>query len=200
MILNKPAGLPVHPGRAGGPCVEDFFPGWRRGKTGPWLAHRLDTDTSGCLLVATKKAFLLEAQALFAAGEVKKTYWALVQGVLAGQCMIDAPVAKVTQGRAWKMAVQEDGLRAVTEWRVLGSAQGVSLVEFLPRTGRTHQIRVHAAHLGHPILGDTVYGGPEGKLCLLARALEVPVHPPISAIAPVPEHMRALVEACGGAV
>ena len=108
LIIDKPAGLPVHPGRAGGtgsPSVEDFFPLWRTGKTGPWLAHRLDRDTAGCLLIALKKSALLAAQALFTNGAVEKTYWALVHGTpVAASGIIDQPLAKQTVGRNWKMA------------------------------------------------------------------------------------------------
>jgi tRNA pseudouridine32 synthase/23S rRNA pseudouridine746 synthase len=205
LVVNKPAGLPVYAGRAGGPSVEDFFPQWRRGRSvskgGPWLVHRLDQDTAGCLVIALKKAFLLEAQEMFAQGRVQKTYWALVRGKWsAPEGVVEAPLAKVTQGHDWKMAVSEAGDRAVTAWRVLGTDGAVSLVEFTPRTGRTHQVRVHAAHMGHPIVGDAIYGGGAGRLCLLARAISLPTDPPVSVIAPVPEHMRAGVEACDGAL
>ncbi len=151
LIIDKPMGLPVHPGRAGGASVEDFFQRWRRGRQGPWLAHRLDQDTSGCLVIALKKAFLLEAQALFAAGAVQKTYWAVVRGVpgeAAG--VIDASLAKHTEERSWKMVPDPAGQTAVTEWRVLGGAGDMSLLEFHPKTGRTHQIRAHAAVAGAP--------------------------------------------------
>ena len=201
LIIDKPAGLPVHPGRAGGVSVESQFPRWRVGKNGPWLAHRLDQDTAGCLVVALKKSFLVEAQALFAQGRVRKTYWAVLRGVPAArEGVLDAPLLKVTQGRGWKMAVSPKGDAAVTAWRVLGDNGEMSLVEFTPTTGRTHQIRVHAAALGHPIIGDEMYGGGAGRLHLLARAIHVPTDPPVQATAPVPAHMRVAVEACGGAL
>lgn len=201
LIIDKPIGLPVHAGRAGGASVEDFFQRWRRGRQGPWLAHRLDQDTSGCLVIALKKTFLLEAQALFAAGAVQKTYWAVVRGVpgeAAG--VIDANLAKHTQERSWKMVPDPAGQTAVTEWRVLGGQNDMSLLEFRPKTGRTHQIRAHAALLGHPIIGDAVYGGGAGAMQLLARAISLPTTPPAAATAPVPAHMAANVEACGGAL
>src|SRR5271154_1067092 len=81
LVVDKPAGLPVHAGRVGGPSVEDFFPDWRQGKNGPWLAHRLDQDTAGCLVIALKKTALLAAQECFAGGQARKTYWAVVRGV-----------------------------------------------------------------------------------------------------------------------
>ena len=199
LIINKPAGLPVHKGRAGGPSVEDFFPQWRLGRQGPWLAHRLDQDTAGCLVIALKKSFLLAAQEMFASGAVRKTYWAVVCGVPGGAAgVIAAPLAKHTQGRAWKMVADEAGQAAVTQWRVLGADGTHALVEFLPETGRTHQIRAHAALLGHPILGDAVYGGGAGALHLLARSIALPMDPELAATAPVPGFMAAKMEACGG--
>jgi tRNA pseudouridine32 synthase/23S rRNA pseudouridine746 synthase len=198
LIIDKPSGLPVHAGRAGGPSVEDFFQAWRRGRQGPWLAHRLDQDTAGCLLIALKKEFLLQAQAMFVAGEVQKTYWAVLRGVPSEAAgVIDAPLAKHTEERAWKMVPDPAGQTAVTAWRVLGTGADMSLVEFTPKTGRTHQIRAHAALLGHPIIGDAVYGGGAGPMQLLARSIFLPTTPEAAATAPVPAHMREMVEACG---
>lgn len=199
LVVDKPAGLPVYPGRAGGPSIEDFFPLWRRGKNGPWAVHRLDQDTAGCLLIARKKRFLLEAQELMAAGSAQKLYWAVLSGVpLVEQGCIDAPLAKVTIGRQWRMAVAADGAPARTLWRVLGVHEGRALVEFTLLTGRTHQIRAHAAHLGYPVQGDPVYGDGKGAMCLLARSLIVPTSVPVMALAPVPAHMRQAVQACLG--
>jgi len=197
LVVDKPAGLPVHPGRAGGPSVEDHFPAWRSGKTGPWLAHRLDQDTAGCLVIALKKSALLAAQACFAEGQAEKTYWAVVRGVpRAASGVIDLPLAKQTTGRAWKMVADQAASPAITNWRVLGQGPNMSVVEFSPKTGRTHQIRAHAAAIGHPILGDAIYGGGPGALQLLARAIRLPLTPPLAAIAPVPAHMAANVKAC----
>ncbi len=179
--------------------MEGFFPLWHKGRNGPWLAHRLDQDTAGCLVIALKKSFLLQAQAAFAAGEVQKTYWAVVNGVPGEKAgVIDAPLAKQTVQKSWKMVVDPKGQEAVTHWRVLGTGGTMALVEFCPKTGRTHQIRAHAAAMGHPIMGDAVYGGGAGAMQLLARHILLPGDPPVEATAPVPEHMRANVEACGG--
>lgn len=197
LVVDKPAGLPVYAGRAGGPSIEDFFPLWRKGGQGPWSVHRLDQDTSGCLLIARKKSFLRAAQAAMEAGEAQKIYWAVVVGVPnATQGCIDAPLVKVTQGRRWRMHVAANGAPARTLWRVLGVHEGRSLLEFTLLTGRTHQIRAHAAHLGHPVQGDPVYGEGQGMMCLLARSLSLPTVGQVAAVAPVPAHMRALVSAC----
>jgi tRNA pseudouridine32 synthase/23S rRNA pseudouridine746 synthase len=198
LVVDKPAGLPVHPGRAGGPSVEDFFPQWRRGKNGPWLAHRLDQDTAGCLVIALKKSALLAAQECFAGGLARKTYWAVVRGVPSQrEGLIDLPLGKVTLGRSWKMAAQKDAAPAVTGWKLMGQGDNLAWLEFAPKTGRTHQIRAHAAALGHPIAGDSVYGGGSGALHLLARRIVLPLDPVLEASAPVPAHMAALMRVCG---
>ncbi len=197
LVINKPAGLPVHPGRAGGPSVEDFFSEWRLG-VGPWLAHRLDQDTAGCLVIALKKSALIAAQALFAGGGVEKTYWAVVRGVPgADSGIIDLPLGKITLGRTWKMQAQRDAPAAVTAWNLMGRGAGFAWLAFTPKTGRTHQIRAHAASMGHPILGDAIYGGGAGMLHLLARRVFLPLDPPVLAEAPVPAHMSEKLRSCG---
>ena len=198
VVLNKPAGLPVHPGRAGGPSVEDCFPQLSRRADGPWLAHRLDTDTAGCLVVALRKAALLAAQAEFAGGRAEKTYWAVVQGGPATDAgTIDAPLAKHTQGRQWRMAVDPVGQPAMTDWRVRGRGDGIAWLELRPHTGRTHQIRAHCAHLGCAILGDPVYGDGRGRLHLLARSIRLGGAAALAATAPPPDHMQAALRRCG---
>ncbi len=199
LVIDKPAGLPVHAGRAGGASVEDFFHLWRRGKQGPWLAHRLDQDTAGCLVVALKKSALLAAQRLFAGGGAEKTYWAVVRGVPAETAgVVNLPLVKVTLGKSWKMVGNAGtGQAAVTAWSVFGSGNGIAWLAFRPQTGRTHQIRAHAAALGHPVLGDAVYGGGAGPLMLLARRIMLPLEPIVVAEAPVPAHMAAKLRECG---
>lgn len=191
VVLDKPAGLPVHPGPRGRPSVEDWFPLLSQRRQGPWLAHRLDADTSGCLLVALRRSALLAAQAEFAAGRVRKTYWAIVRGApSAAHGTIDAPLARRTTRGGWHMAADPAGKTAVTEWRVLGRADDLTWLELSPRTGRTHQVRVHCSLLGCPVLGDAIYGGGDGRLHLLARGIALNLAMPVTAVAPVPAHMR----------
>ena len=197
VVLDKPAGLPVHPGPRGGPSVEDAFPVLSRRRDGPWLAHRLDADTAGCLVVALRRAALHAAQAAFASGAAEKTYWAAVAGAPDGEAgTVEAPLLKVSGRAGWRMHVDPSGQPAVTEWRVRGRGQGIAWLELRPRTGRTHQVRVHCAHLGCPVLGDAVYGAGGGELHLLARTIRLPLDPPVVAEAPVPGHMRAALAAC----
>ena len=198
VVLNKPAGLPVHAGPGGGASVEDCFTSLSRRKDGPWLVHRLDADTAGCLLVALRKAPLIAAQAEFAAGRVRKEYWAVVEGAPAAECgVIDAPLAKVNSRDGWRMRVLPSGQAAVTEWRVLGRKAGRTWLALSPRTGRTHQIRSHCADAGWPIVGDALYGVAGEGLQLLARSLELALSPVIAATAPVPAAMVAALGDCG---
>jgi tRNA pseudouridine32 synthase/23S rRNA pseudouridine746 synthase len=199
VVIDKPAGLQVHPGPSGGRSVEDWFAGWSRRKDGPWLAHRLDADTAGCLVIALRHTPLLAAQAAFAAGTVRKTYWAVVTGAPNGdQGTIDAPLRRVTSPSGWHMVVDpKAGQSATTDWRVLGRTQTTTWLELHPRTGRTHQVRVHCATLGTPIRGDERYGIAGGGLHLLARAIHLPLDPPVDATAQPPAHMLAALEQCG---
>ena len=199
VVLDKPAGLKVHAGPGGGPSVEDWVPHLSRRKDGPWLAHRLDADTAGCLVVALRKSALLAAQAEFGAGRAEKTYWAVVDGgpqATAG--VVDLPLRRVSNAAGWRMEGGPGGDAAVTEWRVRGQAKGMSWLELKPRSGRTHQVRAHCAALGCPIRGDAVYGAGGGRLMLLARAIHLPLDPPLSAEAPVPPHMRGALAQLGG--
>ncbi|WP_456303869.1 RluA family pseudouridine synthase [Belnapia moabensis] len=200
LILDKPAGLAVHAGPRGGPSVEDWLPALAFGKRRlPQPAHRLDQDTAGCLVLGRTRPALAALGALFAGGRARKTYWAVVRGGPEGDSgEVDAPLLKRSTARdGWWMAIDPAGQAARTAWRVMGRGVGLAWLELAPRTGRTHQIRVHCAHLGCPILGDGRYGGGEGAMHLLARAIALPLEPPVAATAPVPGHMRAAMEACG---
>ena len=198
VVLDKPPGLPVHPGPRGGLSVEAWFPRLSRRKDGPWLVHRLDADTSGCLVVALRHAALIAAQAEFAAGRARKTYWAVVRGVpstAAGS--IDAPLRRHNTRGGWRMVSDRTGQRAVTDWHILGQDGGLAWLELAPRTGRTHQVRVHCALLGCPVLGDAVYGGAPGRLHLLSRSIALALDPPVAATALPPPHMREALMRCG---
>jgi tRNA pseudouridine32 synthase / 23S rRNA pseudouridine746 synthase len=191
VVINKPAGLASHPGPRGGASAEDFFPLLSRRKDGPWLAHRLDAGTSGCLLIALRKNLLISAQKAFAEGRAGKVYWAVIAGSPAANSgVIDAPLRKITSPAGWRMVADAKGDPALTEWRVLGRADGISWLELRPRTGRTHQLRVHCPLIAGPILGDPVYGQAGGGLHLLARGIEMD-DPAIAATAPPPPHMLA---------
>lgn len=212
LVLDKPAGLPVHAGPRGGPSLEDWLEALRMGKRHrPQPAHRLDADTAGCLALGRTKPALAALGALFAAARAEKTYWAVVVeggggggGPREDAGVLDAPLRKVSTARAgWRMEVHPDGQPARTAWRVLGRGPGgLAWLELRPATGRTHQLRVHCALLGRPILGDPLYGrgGAEGGMHLLARALRLPLDPPrapVVAVAPVPRAMRASFLAAG---
>lgn len=201
LVLDKPAGLPVHRGPRGGASLEDWLEPLRLGKRHlPQPAHRLDTDTAGCLVLGRTKPALAALGAIFAGGRAEKTYWAVVRGGPAAERgRIDAPLRKVSSAaRGWRMEAHPEGQRAVTHWRVLGRGEGLTWLELRPDTGRTHQLRVHCAGSGWPILGDALYGGGEaGGLHLLARAIGLPMEPPVAAEAPPPAHMRGALAACG---
>jgi tRNA pseudouridine32 synthase/23S rRNA pseudouridine746 synthase/23S rRNA pseudouridine1911/1915/1917 synthase len=203
LVLDKPAGIAVHAGPGGGPHLEHWFPLLRFGLTRPpALAHRLDRDTSGCLVLGRHPKALRRLGRLFAEGKVEKVYWAIIAGIPAApEGRIEAALRKLPRGIVgWHMVIDPEGQRAVTDYRVLGTGGGRAWLELRPHTGRTHQIRVHCAALGTPIVGDPAYGGPVDKrlggdkLQLHARSIRLPLYPakpPIMVTAPVPPHMLA---------
>ena len=300
LVIDKPPGFAVHKGPKGGESLEDYFGALRFGlPRAPALAHRLDRDTSGCLVLGRHRKALAELGRLFKAGRVGKTYWALVEGGPAqDEGRIDLPLGRKDATRGWWMKHDPAGQPAATTWRVLGrakyvaastdhasgtagatgsspppcgegsgvgverfektvasshhppphpspnasrarptcannsepgqprvppgegahrasnkgavpspSADGVHHLTWLalePLTGRTHQLRVHCAAMGWPIIGDSVYGntartgGP--GLHLHAREIVLPLYKnraPIQVTAPVPPHMHEQLRACG---
>jgi len=194
----------VHPGPGGSPDLESGFDELRFGLSHPpALAHRLDRGTSGCLVLGRHPKALRRLGTLFAAGRVEKVYWAVVEGQPAeAEGRIETGLKKLSRGTGWRMVVDPAGQRSVTDYRVLGGAGGRAWLELRPRTGRTHQIRVHCAALGCPVVGDPVYGkaGSPKPLLLHARAIALPLYPgkpPIAVSASVPPHMLAALERLG---
>jgi tRNA pseudouridine32 synthase / 23S rRNA pseudouridine746 synthase len=245
LVIDKPAGFAVHNGPKGGISLQDHFDALRFGlPRSPSLAHRLDRDTSGCLVLGRHRKALAALGKRFKNGEVGKTYWAVVEGAPdADEGLIDLPLGRLDVTRGWWMKPDPNGQPSVTRWTVLGRSPppcgeglgvGVAALDaptshnvptplptlphkgggkfawlaLEPLTGRTHQLRVHCAEMGWPILGDNIYGhaprhaahfgGP--VLHLHARAVVVPLYKnrdPIKVTAPVPEHMRAALTQCG---
>jgi tRNA pseudouridine32 synthase/23S rRNA pseudouridine746 synthase len=299
LVIDKPAGFAVHKGPKGGESLEDHFGALRFGlPRAPALAHRLDRDTSGCLVLGRHRKALAELGRLFKSGRIAKTYWAVVEGgPVEDEGRIDLPLGRKDATRGWWMKHDPQGQPAVTTWKVLGRAQSIAAagdpvlaaggaasvpspacgggsgwghasrlvpshplptppptqvgparlapydaepgqarvpsgegghrpsgesiessrlrgdeadahhltwLALEPLTGRTHQLRVHCAAMGWPILGDSVYGnaprtgGP--GLHLHAREITVPLYKnraPIHVIAPLPPHMQAALRACG---
>lgn len=202
LIIDKPAGLPVHPGPGGGPTLSDHLQVLRFGlPRDPELAHRLDKDTAGCLVLGRHRKALDRLSTLFRQNLVTKTYWAVVEGeVTQAEGTVDLPIAPRDPHRGWWMKVDPAGQHALTHYRVLASACGHTLLALEPVTGRTHQLRVHCAAMGWPILGDPIYGhaprhgGP--GLHLLARSIALPAAktgPPVIASAAVPQHMASWI-------
>ena len=204
LVIDKPAGLPVHPGPKGGLTLTDRLDALRFGlPRRPEAAHRLDRDTSGCLVLGRHAKALARLNRLFSEGKVQKTYWALVEGAPPDEGSIDLPLARRSDDpRSWWMKADPAGLPSLTHFRVLGRAGNRAWMELNPVTGRTHQLRVHCAATGWPIVGDAIYGsaGWDGVLQLHARALSLPLYPKHDAItvaAPAPAHMREDLFACG---
>lgn len=233
-IVDKPAGMVVHPGpgHAGGTVVnallhrlqaplapgggeedgeesEELSTGW------PGLVHRLDRYTTGCLCLAKTAEAQRAIQAQFKARTVEKRYLALVRHSprlpQLGSLLVDEPIARHKQDRL-RMVVAEGGRPAQTRLRVLARTSSAALVECELLTGRTHQIRVHLAHLRAPLMGDPLYGGPgrwkdvDGGALLLPHpalhAWKLSVDHPVTggridAVAPIPEAFRALAASLG---
>ncbi|MGO8909175.1 MAG: RluA family pseudouridine synthase [Bradyrhizobium sp.] len=261
LVIDKPAGLPVHRGPKGGANLESSFDALRFGlPRPPVLAHRLDKDTSGCLVLGRHRKATASLGLLFKHGKIAKTYWAVVEGGPAeDDGTIDMPLGRLNAERGWWQKPDPEGQSAVTNWKVLGrsyvsppprgegsgagvshnntarvdpppqpsptrgegadSASGAIRFTWLalePVTGRTHQLRVHAAAMGWPIVGDDIYGTQaslrrlrnekltprfgEPRLHLHSRGIVIPISrnkDPVRVTAPAPDHMHERLRACG---
>jgi tRNA pseudouridine32 synthase/23S rRNA pseudouridine746 synthase len=267
LVIDKPAGLPVHRGPKGGANLEASFDALRFGlPRPPVLAHRLDRDTSGCLVLGRHRKATASLGLLFKHGRISKTYWAVVEGgPMEDEGMIDMPLGRLNAERGWWQKPDPEGQTAVTRWKVLGrcffspppcggetsearsqgsgvavpqgqaavvdpppqpspargeeaargspnadtklalqSNHSLTWLALEPVTGRTHQLRVHAASMGWPIVGDNIYGnGPrfgEPSLHLHSREIVIPISrnkDPVRAVAPAPAHLQQRLRACG---
>jgi 23S rRNA pseudouridine955/2504/2580 synthase len=184
LVVNKPAGIAVHGGSGLSLGVIEAFRKMRTDLPYLELVHRLDKDTSGCLVLAKRRSVLRSIQALLEAREVKKTYWALLYQPWEGKksLTVDVPLQKNTLKSGERMVrVTDEGKASQTCFKLLENYQQACWVEASPKTGRTHQIRVHSAYLKHPIVGDQKYGGDvlldgldagKQRLYLHARAIQ----------------------------
>ena len=214
LVVNKQKGLVVHPanGNPDGTLVNAIMAHCKDSLSGiggelrPGIVHRLDKDTSGLLIIAKNDKAHIQVSEQIKNREVKKTYIALVRGTIAeDEATINMPIGRSTKDRK-KMAVTKNGKEAVTHFKVLNryttNKGSYTLLEIKIDTGRTHQIRVHMAEIGHPVIGDSVYSngknefGVEGQ-CLHAKRLEF-VHPitgkEMKLEAPLPEYFQKIVE------
>jgi tRNA pseudouridine32 synthase/23S rRNA pseudouridine746 synthase len=185
------------------------------------LAHRLDRDTSGCLVLGRHRKATASLGLLFKHSRISKTYWTVVEGgPEADAGVIDIALGRLNAERGWWQKPDPDGLPSVTNWKVMGRGVGgssrLTWLALEPVTGRTHQLRVHCAAMGWPIVGDSIYGheamarrernesflpkGDAPMLQLHAREIVIPLSknkPPVRVVAPVPPHMRERLTLCG---
>lgn len=210
LVLNKPKGLVVHP--AAGHTDDTLVNGllFARGDTlsgingvlRPGIVHRIDKDTSGLLAVAKNDLAHTVLASQLQDHTMARTYDAIVCGVLRDDSgTVDAPIGRCPSDRKKMAVVSRGGKRAVTHWEVVRRYRGYTHIRCRLETGRTHQIRVHMAYIGHPILGDTVYGHKKPELgqdtqCLHAGALCFS-HPrdgrPVLVLAPLPDYFQTVL-------
>jgi len=213
LVINKQPGIPVHPspGHESDTIVNALLHYFGKsgtlssigGELRPGIVHRLDKDTSGVLIVAKNNAAHEKISLKFTERRVSKTYEAFVKGVVQPTIgVIDGPIARSVRHRK-KFAVSEHGREAVTHYRVIDSRHETSWVRLNPKTGRTHQIRVHLSHIGHPIIGDPIYSRKAHQseyLALFAKELTI-VHPDtgkeVTFNAPYPTHFIELAKRYG---
>jgi len=204
LVIDKPAGLPIDRPRRGGECLEAHLDALKLGfQRSPMPVHRLDTDTSGCLLLARNPKALKRFNKAFEDRLVTKTYLAVLAGHPAEQeGTIRLKLAKISsEAKGWRMIAAKKGKEAVSHWELVKTLGPNALIRFKPETGRTHQLRVHALKgLGAPLLGDPVYGSESqrGKgaprTMLHAHSITVPREgkTPIEATSPLPADFIAL--------
>ena len=204
LVIDKPAGLPIERPRRGGASLEDHLETLKLGfQRPPVPVHRIDTDTSGCLLLARNPKALKRFAKAFEDRLVEKRYLGVLTGVPRDtEGTIELSLSKISSAeKGWRMIAARKGKPSITHWRVLDQRDGRALIEFRPETGRTHQIRIHCeAGLGMPLLGDPVYGaGPDRaagarRTMLHAAGIAIPRDgkPPIEASAPLPQDFAAL--------
>ncbi|MBS0505056.1 MAG: RNA pseudouridine synthase [Proteobacteria bacterium] len=193
LVIDKPAGLPVDRPKDGTTALADLVGDLRFGfARPPGIVHRLDRDTSGCLLLARNHGAHRRFSAAFQDGTVRKTYLAVLEGVPeAEEGVIALSLSKISSASGgWRIIPAKKGKPAVTRWTRLDVRDGRALVRFEPETGRTHQLRVHAASgLGLPIVGDPTYGKGGPAMLLHASRIVMPRHnkPAVDVEAPLPE-------------
>ncbi len=199
LVIDKPGSLPIERPRKGGASLDDHLEALKLGfQRAPVPVHRLDTDTSGCLLLARNPKALTRFARAFEERRVEKRYLGVLAGEIADESgTIELALSKISSAeKGWRMIPARKGKPSVTHWRRLAVVGGRTLVEFRPETGRTHQLRVHSASgLGVPLLGDPVYGDGQGKRTLLHAAgitVQREGKPPIVASAPLPADFAAL--------
>ena len=212
IVVNKPKGLVVHPanGNPDGTLVNAIMAICKDSLSGiggeirPGIVHRLDKDTSGILIIAKNDKAHINLSEQIKNHKVKKTYIAIVRGIVKeNEATINMPIGRSTKDRK-KMAVVKNGKEAITHFRVLkrNEKENISVLEVNIETGRTHQIRVHLAEIGYPIIGDTTYSSGKNKWgikgqCLHSKSIEFK-HPVTGKImfleAPIPEYMKELMQ------
>ncbi len=198
LVINKPAGLPVDRPRKGGECLEDHLDALRFGfQRQPLPVHRLDTDTSGCLLLARNPKAHKRFARSFEEKLVSKSYIAILDGVPEAESgTIELALSKISsEAKGWRMIAAKKGKPSVTHWERIAVMDGRSVVRFRPETGRTHQLRIHAlAGLKIALLGDPIYGSGQGapRTMLHAESLTMPRvnKADIVASAPIPDDFR----------
>ncbi|USA39336.1 RluA family pseudouridine synthase [Pelagerythrobacter marinus] len=200
LVIDKPGGLPIERPRKGGPALEDHLDSLKLGfQRAPVAVHRLDTDTSGCLLLARNPKALKRFARAFEERQVAKRYLGILDGEPGEEeGTVELALSKISSAdKGWRMIPARKGKPSLTHWRVVARRGGRTLVEFTPETGRTHQIRVHAASgIGMALLGDPVYGSGKGAPRTMLHAAGLSVtrgnKPPVDATAPLPPDFAAL--------